>query len=89
MMICEVTVACLAGVIGDLWSYCPQTGEYSVSSKPDIDVLEIDVTVHKFVILATDGLWNVVRPSEATAVVSRCVNKMRQVLHPPSFYLLE
>jgi len=56
--------------LGDLWSYNAEKDTYIVSPKPDITVVNISEK-HSFVILATDGLWQVVEPVMAVDTVTR------------------
>jgi len=62
-------------VTGDLWSYNAQKDAYVVSPKPDVTVVDIDKN-HCFIILATDGLWHVVEPSQAVDIVACLTSKM-------------
>jgi serine/threonine protein phosphatase PrpC len=59
---------------GDLWSFDYFRGEFVVSPVPDVKVYSIDPSSDKYIILASDGLWGVVRPDEAV----RCVNESIQ-----------
>lgn len=61
----------VARSLGDLWSYDIKRDEFIVSPVPDVFHFDLDPTVHKCLILATDGLWNVMRANE-------CVNLVRQ-----------
>ena len=54
---------------GDLWSYNAVNDTFIVSPNPDIMVEKINLKKHKFIILASDGLWNMVKPQEAVDVV--------------------
>ncbi|XP_077995888.1 protein phosphatase 1D-like [Glandiceps talaboti] len=62
----------VARSLGDLWSYDFYEGEYMVSPEPDISVHRLDPDVHKFLVLASDGLWNMVSPQEAVDFVEQC-----------------
>lgn len=57
-------------ILGDLWSFDYFRGEFRVSPVPDVKVYNINPSFDKFLIVASDGLWGVVRPEEAV----RCVN---------------
>ena len=46
-----------------------------VSPKPDVTAVNIDKN-HCFLILATDGLWHVVEPSQAVNIVARLTSNM-------------
>lgn len=60
----------VARSLGDLWSYDSNRDEFIVSPVPDVFHFDIDPRFHKCLILATDGLWNVMRASE-------CVEQVR------------
>lgn len=55
--------------LGDLWSFNDKSNEYLVSPVPDVFHFELDPSVHKCLILATDGLWNTMRVNECTELV--------------------
>ena len=65
----------LSSFAGDLWSYNVDTDEYVVSPNPDVCSFELDVTKHKCIILASDGLWNMVKPQEALDLIEHYVSK--------------
>ena len=50
-----------------------------VSPVPDVKVYNINPSTDKFAIVASDGLWGVVRPHEAV----RCVNELIQNVEEP------
>lgn len=58
----NVYVYCTAG---DLWSYNTENDSYVVSPEPDISVYELDPHQQRCLILATDGVWNMVSPTDA------------------------
>ena len=47
--------------LGDLWSLTSDN-EYIISPIPHVDIHELDRTKDEFIILGSDGLWNVVTP---------------------------
>lgn len=49
----------IARSLGDFWSINPYSGQYTVSPEPDISCRPISPN-DKAIILATDGLWNVI-----------------------------
>lgn len=61
----------LCFITGDLWSYDFYSGEFVVSPEPDTSVVTLDPTKHRYIILGSDGLWNMVPPQEA---ISMCQN---------------
>lgn len=42
---------------------------FVVSPEPDVKVVKIDVKSHRCLIFGTDGLWNVLSPQAAVAIV--------------------
>lgn len=50
-----------------------------MSPVPDVKVYNINPGVDKFIIVASDGLWGVVRPNEAV----RCVNEAIKDVNEP------
>lgn len=62
---------CLSIATGDLWSYDFYSGEFVVSPEPDTSVVTLDPRKHRYIILGSDGLWNMVPPQEA---ISMCQN---------------
>ena len=55
--------------LGDFWSYNPMTKKFAVSPRPDVHVLPLDPSEQKFVVIATDGLWNVMSPTEVVQFI--------------------
>ena len=55
---------------GDLWSFNSSNNEYVVSPEPDLDVLTVDVTQHRCLVLGTDGFWNMVSPQMSVSNVA-------------------
>ena len=58
----------VARSLGDLWSVTKHH-EYLVSPVPDVYVHYFDLTKDKFIILASDGLWNMLKPQETVETV--------------------
>ena len=56
---------------GDLWSYDFYSGEFVVSPEPDTSVVTLDLRRHRYIIVGSDGLWNMVPPQEAVTVLQR------------------
>ena len=50
--------------LGDFWSFNPRTGKYIVSPAPDVFVHQMDLSQQIFVVLASDGLWNIMSPKD-------------------------
>ena len=55
--------------LGDFWSFNPRTGKYVVSPAPDVFVHRMDLSQQIFVVLASDGLWNVMSPKDVVNFV--------------------
>ena len=49
---------------GDLWSFNPFVGDFLVSPVPDVHYRLVDPRRDKFVVLASDGLWNAMKNKE-------------------------
>ena len=54
--------------LGDLWSVTDQK-EYLISPIPDVYVYHLDPLIHKYIILATDGLLNMIEPQDCVRLV--------------------
>uniref|UniRef100_A0A3P8V2D5 Protein phosphatase, Mg2+/Mn2+ dependent 1D n=1 Tax=Cynoglossus semilaevis TaxID=244447 RepID=A0A3P8V2D5_CYNSE len=67
----QIPFLAVARALGDLWSYDFYSGEFVVSPEPDTSVVTLDPKKHRYIILASDGLWNMVPPQEA---ISMCQN---------------
>ncbi|XP_075051416.1 protein phosphatase 1D [Mixophyes fleayi] len=61
----QIPFLAVARALGDLWSYDFYSGEFVVSPEPDTSVHTIDPQKHKFIILGSDGLWNMVSAHDA------------------------
>lgn len=62
---------------GDLWSYDFYSGEFVVSPEPDTMVLTLDPKRHRYIILGSDGLWNMMPPKNA---VNMCYSHDKMVV---------
>lgn len=60
----------VARSLGDFWSFNPRTEKYTVSPNPDVSVIPLDLSVQKFVVIASDGLWNVMTPNEVVSFIN-------------------
>ncbi|KAM6987864.1 protein phosphatase, Mg2+/Mn2+ dependent, 1Da [Tautogolabrus adspersus] len=67
----QIPFLAIARALGDLWSYDFYSGEFVVSPEPDTSVVTLDPRKHRYIILGSDGLWNMVPPQEA---ISMCQN---------------
>lgn len=59
----------MARSLGDLWSYNPDNQKYIVSPEPDVEVIPIDADEDKCLVLASDGLWNVLLEHECIRLI--------------------
>lgn len=70
---------------GDLWSFNYYRSEFIVSPVPDVRVHKLTPGVDKFLIIASDGLWGVMKIDEAVKFVHNYdqddVCKMGDVSH--------
>ncbi len=55
--------------LGDYWSWSDHTQQFVVSPHPDVNVHTLDVSRQRFVVLASDGLWNVMSPQDVVDFV--------------------
>ncbi|CAB4024442.1 phosphatase 1D-like [Paramuricea clavata] len=60
----SVPFLAIARSLGDLWSFNPLVGDFLVSPIPDVHYRLIDPRREKFVVLASDGLWNAMKNKE-------------------------
>uniref|UniRef100_H3DA68 Protein phosphatase, Mg2+/Mn2+ dependent 1D n=1 Tax=Tetraodon nigroviridis TaxID=99883 RepID=H3DA68_TETNG len=67
----QIPFLAVARALGDLWSYDFYSGEFVVSPEPDTSVVTLDPKKHRYIVLGSDGLWNMVPPQEA---ISMCQN---------------
>ena len=51
--------------LGDFWSWNEGTQQFVVSPQPDVHVHSLDPSRQRFLVLASDGLWNVMSPQDA------------------------
>lgn len=64
----QIPFLAVARALGDLWSYDFYSGEFVVSPEPDTSVVTLDLRKHRYIILGSDGLWNMVPPQEAISI---------------------
>ncbi|XP_028818030.1 protein phosphatase 1D-like [Denticeps clupeoides] len=64
----QIPFLAVARALGDLWSYDFYSGEFVVSPEPDTTVVHLDLTQHRYIILGSDGLWNMVPPQDAVSM---------------------
>ncbi|XP_077597410.1 protein phosphatase 1D-like isoform X2 [Stigmatopora nigra] len=61
----QIPFLAVARSLGDLWSYDFYSGEFVVSPEPDTTVMTLDPKRHRYIILGSDGLWNMMPPKDA------------------------
>lgn len=65
----KIPFLAIARSLGDLWSYNPDLDTYVVSPDPDLNVTPLNPDEHKCLILASDGLWNMLLDYESVRLV--------------------
>lgn len=70
-----IIISCV--LTGDLWSYDFYSGEFVVSPEPDTTVMTLDPKRHRYIILGSDGLWNMMSPKNA---VNMCYSHDKMVV---------
>ena len=55
--------------LGDFWSWSERTQQFVVSPHPDVHVHPLDPSRQRFLVLASDGLWNVMSPQDVVDFV--------------------
>ena len=55
--------------LGDFWSFNPRTNHFTVSPKPDVYVHPLNPKEQRFIVIASDGLWNVMTPEEVVRYI--------------------
>ncbi|KAM8899500.1 protein phosphatase 1D-like isoform 2-T2 [Spinachia spinachia] len=66
----QIPFLAVARSLGDLWSYDFYSGEFVVSPEPDTTVMTLDPSRHRYIILGSDGLWNMMPPKNAVNMCS-------------------
>lgn len=74
----QIPFLAVARALGDLWSYDFYSGEFVVSPEPDTAVIKLDLNKHRYIILGSDGLWNMVSPQEAVSICQENENAMEK-----------
>jgi len=73
----KIPFLAVARSLGDLWSYNPDNDTYVVSPEPDVAVLAL-TDEDKCLILASDGLWNMLLDYESVRLVQEA-REMKQI----------
>ncbi|KAJ0061850.1 hypothetical protein NL108_012517, partial [Boleophthalmus pectinirostris] len=72
----QIPFLAVARSLGDLWSYDFYSGEFVVSPEPDTTVMALDPKKHRYIIIGSDGLWNMMPPKNA---VNMCYSHDKMV----------
>ena len=73
--------------LGDFWSYNFRTEQFAVSPVPDVVAHPLDLSTQKFVVVASDGLWNVMTPTEVVEFVEEYMyrnEEQKETLRKPN-----
>lgn len=63
--------------LGDFWSTVEDKQDHLISPVPDVTVHLIDVTKDRFIVIASDGLWDVLKPQEVAEMIDNyCKSEM-------------
>jgi len=73
---------------GDLWSYNREYDSFIVSPEPDVSVHTLDRSVHRCIIIASDGVWNMVSAADAVSFVDRWLHQRNKLLELVSVWTL-
>jgi len=65
----EIPFLAVARALGDLWSYNSKQDVFVVSPDPDLHVYSLDISKMRCLVLATDGMWNVLSGDMAVSAV--------------------
>ncbi|XP_015929926.2 protein phosphatase 1D [Parasteatoda tepidariorum] len=76
----KIPFLAVARSLGDLWSYDHLQQEFAVSPEPDLGVMNLDLKKDKCLILASDGLWNIMSPQAAVHLVQDVENENRKLI---------
>lgn len=67
----KIPFLAVARSLGDLWSYNYTAGKFVVSPEPDVSVMHIDTRRDRCIVMASDGLWNMVDTADAVRLVQQ------------------
>ncbi|XP_037512581.1 protein phosphatase 1D [Rhipicephalus sanguineus] len=67
----KIPFLAVARSLGDLWSYNYTAGKFVVSPEPDVSVVKLDTRRDRCIVMASDGLWNMVDITEAVRYVQQ------------------
>ncbi|XP_043574029.1 protein phosphatase 1D-like [Chiloscyllium plagiosum] len=78
----QIPFLAVARALGDLWSYDFYSGEFVVSPEPDTSVHTINCHDHKYIILGSDGLWNMIPAQDAVTICHDNEDRKRLLEEP-------
>lgn len=67
----KIPFLAVARSLGDLWSYNYTAGKFVVSPEPDVSVVKLDTRRDRCIVMASDGLWNMVDITESVRLVQQ------------------
>lgn len=80
----KIPFLAVARSLGDLWSYNYSAGKFVVSPEPDVSVTQLDPGRDRCIVMASDGLWNMVTVCDAVRMVQQAEQENeRSVLDAP------
>ena len=56
--------------LGDLWSSTEDYHNYLISPVPDVSIFSLDHNKHNFIVLASDGMWDMLSPQETVDMIN-------------------
>ena len=62
---------------------CPRSDEFVVSPRPDVYIHSLNAKVKMLIIIASDGLWNVMSPKEVVKFIWDYEHIPEDMLHQP------
>ena len=74
----HVPFLAMSRALGDYWSYNQLTKMYIVSSEPDVDIHKLDTSKQRFLVVASDGLWDVISAQEVVDFVWAYENRKNE-----------
>jgi len=69
----------MSRALGDYWSFEESTQQYAVSPEPDVSVHSVDKKSLRCIILATDGVFDVLSPQNAVNLVQKSIQEEDEV----------
>ncbi|GFQ99978.1 protein phosphatase 1D [Trichonephila clavata] len=76
----QIPFLAVARSLGDLWSYNYMHDEFVVSPDPDVKVFNINPHMHRCVIFASDGLWNMLSTQCAVKIVQSAEEENERII---------